>query len=121
MVLLHEDRAVRGHAMVVWRRHVENVSDLSDAEAVRLMHVYRAAERALLEVTGAGRAVVLKLGIQTPHLHLHIYPVSAALDRAEVMEIIDARVRDAMSEEEEAAFITDVRERLAGLLTAGPE
>src|SRR6266699_3220042 len=112
MVLLHEDRAVRGHAMVVWKRHVENISDLTDEEAAHLMRVYRAAERALLEATGAERAVMLKLGIQTPHLHLHIYPVSAALNRAEVMEIVDARVREPMSAEEEAAFIADVRERL---------
>jgi len=112
MVLLHEDRAVRGHAMVVWKRHVENISDLTDEEAAHLMRVYRAAERALLEETGAERAVMLKLGIQTPHLHLHIYPVSAALDRTEVKEIVDGRVRDWMSEEEEAAFIADVRERL---------
>ena len=112
MVLLHEDRAVRGHAMVVWKRHVENIADLTAAEAAELMRVYRAAERALLAATGADRAVMLKLGIQTPHLHLHIYPVSSALDRDEVMEIIDGRVRDSLSAEEEAAFINDLRERL---------
>lgn len=118
MVLLHEDRAVRGHAMVVWKRHVENISDLTAAEAAELMRVYRAAERALLGATGADRAVMLKLGIQTPHLHLHIYPVSSALNRTEVMEIIDVRVRDSMTAEEEAAFVSDVRERL---LTAAAE
>lgn len=118
MVVLHEDRAVRGHAMVVWKRHVENVSDLTADEAARLMHVYRTAERALLGATGADRAVMLKLGIQTPHLHLHIYPVSSALDRTEVMEIVDGRVRDVLSEEEEAAFLAGVRERL---LTAAAE
>lgn len=117
MVTLHEDRAVRGHAMVIWRNHVENVSDLTDAEAAHLMRVYRAAERALLESTGAERAVILKLGIQTPHLHLHIYPVGASLDRAAVMEIVDARVRDPMSEADAAAFSARVR----ALLTESAE
>ena len=28
-VIVHADWAVRGHAMVVWRRHVENVADLA--------------------------------------------------------------------------------------------
>jgi len=93
-VVLHEDRAVRGHAMVVWRAHVENVSDLSASDAAHLIGVHRRAERALLDVTGAERAVLLKLGIQTPHLHLHIYPVSASLDRAAVQEILDAKRRD---------------------------
>jgi diadenosine tetraphosphate (Ap4A) HIT family hydrolase len=89
--MLHEDWAVPGHAMVVWREHVQNVSDLAEDDAAHLMNVYRSAERVLLEVTGAERAVILKLGIQTPHLHLHIYPIRAELGRAEVMTIIDAK------------------------------
>jgi diadenosine tetraphosphate (Ap4A) HIT family hydrolase len=107
-VLLHEDSAVRGHAMVVWRAHVENVSDLSEQDAAHFARVHRAAEKALLEVTGAERAVLLKLGILTPHLHLHIYPVSAALDRAAVMAIIDAKTR----EEREPDFAERVAARL---------
>ena len=91
--MLHQDWAVRGHAMVVWKTHVENVSDLSLEDAAHLSQVHHAAEKALLAATGAERAVLLKLGIATPHLHLHIYPVSAALDRAAVMAIIDARTR----------------------------
>jgi len=55
----------------------------------------------------------MKLGIATPHLHLHIYPVSASLDRADVMEIIDGRVRDSMDDRERQAFINELRERLA--------
>ena len=112
MVLLHDDRAVRGHAMVVWKRHVENISDLTSEETAELMRVYRAAERALLGATGTGRAIMLKLGIQTPHLHLHIYPVSSHLDRGQVMEIVDGRVREVMSAEDEAAFVAVVRARL---------
>jgi diadenosine tetraphosphate (Ap4A) HIT family hydrolase len=92
-VVLHEDWAVRGHAMVVWKTHVENVSDLSVEDAAHLSQVHHATEKALLAATGADRAVLLKLGIATPHLHLHIYPVSAALSRAAVMAIMDARTR----------------------------
>lgn len=94
LVVLHEDWSCRGHAMVVAKRHVENVSDLTAAEWSHLSALYARAERLLLEVTRADRAIVLKLGIATPHLHLHIYPVSASLDRAAVMQIIDAKVRE---------------------------
>ena len=93
LVLVHPDWAVRGHLMVAAKEHVENLSDLADPDA--FLHVYRHAERAILEITKADRAVMLKLGIMTPHLHLHIYPVSASLDRAAVMRIVDANVRDA--------------------------
>ncbi|HYM60038.1 MAG TPA: HIT family protein [Thermoanaerobaculia bacterium] len=111
-VLLHPDRAVRGHAMVVWKRHVENVADLDSDEAAHLIAVHSRAERALLAVTGAERAVILKLGIQTPHLHLHIYPVNANLDRAAVFAIIDAAVRDECSDEEFVALAEAVRSRI---------
>ena len=113
LVVLHDDWAVRGHAMIVWKEHVENVADLTVDDYLHFAAVHHRAERALLAVTRADRAILLKLGIATPHLHVHIYPVSAALNRAAVMEIIDARVRDAMDDRDRQAFINELRERLA--------
>lgn len=113
LVLLHEDWAVRGHAMVIWREHVENVAGLTPDEYAHFAAVHHRVERALLAVTRADRAVLLKLGIVTPHLHLHIYPVSAALDRAQVMEIVDGHASVAMSDEGRRAFVEDLRQRLA--------
>lgn len=112
LVILHDDWAVRGHAMVVWKEHVENVADLTLDDYLHFAAVHHRAERALLAVTRADRAILLKLGIATPHLHLHIYPVSAALDRRQVMEIIDGRVRDAMDDRDRQAFVNELRERL---------
>jgi diadenosine tetraphosphate (Ap4A) HIT family hydrolase len=111
-VALHEDWAVRGHAMVIWKEHLENIAQLSESEVAHFAAVYRRAERALLEVTGADRAVMLKLGIITPHLHVHIYPVSATLDRARVMDIIEGRVREELSDSEREEFVLAVRARL---------
>jgi diadenosine tetraphosphate (Ap4A) HIT family hydrolase len=112
MVVLHDDWAVLGHAMVIWKTHVENVSDLTFDEYAHFAALHHRAERALLAVTGADRAILLKLGIATPHLHLHIYPVSSALDRAAVMAIIDGRVRDELRGRERATFIEELRQRL---------
>ena len=112
LVILHDDWAVRGHAMVVWKEHVENVAGLTLDDYLHFAAVHHRAERALLAVTRADRAILLKLGIATPHLHLHIYPVSAALDRGQVMEIIDGRVRDAMDDRDRQAFVNELRERL---------
>lgn len=108
-IVLHHDWAVRGHAMVVWKTHVENIADLAIDESVHFALAHHRAERALLAATGAERAIILKLGIATPHLHVHIYPVAAALDRAAVMEIIEARVREPVDE----TFVAELRERLA--------
>lgn len=112
LVILHDDWAVRGHAMVVWKEHVENVAELTLDDAFHFAAVHHRAEGVLLAVTRADRAILLKLGIATPHLHLHIYPVSASLDRGQVMAIIDGRVRDAMDERDRQAFVSELRERL---------
>jgi diadenosine tetraphosphate (Ap4A) HIT family hydrolase len=104
-IVLHDDWAVRGHAMIVWKRHVENVADLSGDEYLHFAAAHHRVERVLLEATGADRAILLKLGIATPHLHLHVYPVAAALDRAAVMAILDARVRVPRDE----AFVAQLR------------
>ena len=97
--------------MVVARQHVENLSELDDPQA--FMAVYLRAERALLEATGCERAIVMKLGIMTPHLHLHIYPVPATATRAEVMAAIDGRTRvekdEELIERMRAALTVDMR------------
>jgi len=116
-VFLHPDSAVAGHAMVVWKRHVENVADLDDEERAHFSRIHAAAERALLDVTRTERAILLKLGIQTPHLHLHIYPVSMALDRNAVQRIIDGKVR----EERHVHFADEVRLGLRRLTAAFPK
>jgi diadenosine tetraphosphate (Ap4A) HIT family hydrolase len=112
-VILHSDWAVRGHAMIVWKQHVENVADLAPDDYAHFAAIHQRVEKALLDVAHADRAILLKLGIVTPHLHLHIYPVSASLDRPRVMEIIDGRTVDAMSDEQRTTFIDELRQRLA--------
>jgi diadenosine tetraphosphate (Ap4A) HIT family hydrolase len=113
VVALSDDWAVRGHAIVITRHHVQNLSELPDAG--RFLQVYLNAERVLLRLTGAERAVITKLGIVVPHLHLHIYPVNASLDRAAVMNIIEGRTRVARDE----AFVAAVRGALD--ITRPPE
>lgn len=109
-VLLHPDWSPRGHAMVVARRHAENASSLDEDEWLHLARTFRNAERVILAVTGKERAIVLKLGIQTPHLHLHIYPVAADASREDVFAAIDGK----RGEPRDDAFVAECRSRLTG-------
>jgi diadenosine tetraphosphate (Ap4A) HIT family hydrolase len=108
-IVLHSDHAVEGHAMIVAKRHVENVSDLPEEEWHHLARVWHRVERLLLEATGMRRSVILKLGIQTPHLHIHLYPVAGDATRDEVFAAIDGKTCNAPRE----AFVADLRRRLA--------
>jgi len=97
-VVVHEDWSVRGHAMVVWKLHVENFSGLAPEDAAHFARVLRRAENALLDAAKADRAILMKLGIATPHLHLHVYPVNASLDRDAVMRIINGETHEPRDE-----------------------
>ena len=66
------------------------------------------AERALLDATGAERAIIFKLGILTPHLHIHIYPMSATATREEVFAAIDGNA----SEHHDETFVATIRNAL---------
>jgi diadenosine tetraphosphate (Ap4A) HIT family hydrolase len=93
VVVLHNDWSVRGHAMIVSRRHVENPSDLDDDEWLHFARVWQRVERVLLQLTKADRAIALKLGLKTPHLHVHLYPVGADTTREEVFAAINMQSR----------------------------
>src|SRR5688572_29921118 len=93
MVLIHSDWTVRGHPMVVSQQHIDNASDLGDEDWQHLARVWHRVERLLLELAGAVRAVIFKLGILTPHLHIHIYPIEADASRDEVFAAPDGKTR----------------------------
>jgi len=110
-VILHPDWSPRGHAMVVAKQHAENASALDEDSWLQLARVFREAERVLLALTNTQRAIVLKLGIQTPHLHLHICPMAETATRAEVFEAIDGKRRETRDDE----FVRECRSRLTGI------
>jgi hypothetical protein len=62
----------------------------------------------LLDLTGTQRAIVMKLGIQTPHLHLHVYPMADTATREDVFEALDGKRRETTDEE----FVRLCRSRL---------
>lgn len=107
-VVLHDDWAVRGHAMIVAKQHVENPSQLGDEEWLHFARVWQRTERVLLRLTNADRVVALKLGLKTPHLHVHLYPVEAATTRDEVFDAINMKVRVPRDD----AFVLDTRRLL---------
>lgn len=107
-VILHNDWAVRGHAMIVAKRHVENPSDLAEDEWLHFARVWHRAERVLIELTDADRVIALKLGLKTPHLHVHLYPVGAGATREDVFSIINNQTQVPRDE----GLVLDTKRRL---------
>lgn len=95
--LLSEDdetwviRHPQGQWMIVAKRHVENASDLDEDEWLHVARAWYRAERKLREETNAERVMVMKLGIQTPHLHVHLFPFGADATREDVFAAFEGR------------------------------
>lgn len=112
VVLLSDDWSVRGHIVVVARSHVENTSELPADEAARFFELLTRAERAVLDFSGADRAVLMKLGLAVPHLHVHVYPVTREATREEVFAAINLTSRVDLPADERDRFVAGLRDRM---------
>jgi diadenosine tetraphosphate (Ap4A) HIT family hydrolase len=73
-VVAVDDRDYPGFCRVILDRHVSEMSDLPDAERIRLMRVVFALESVLRAATGADKINLASFGNQVPHLHWHVIP-----------------------------------------------
>lgn len=67
-----------GHTLVVPKRQVEFVWDLSDQDYQALMATVKKIARRLREVMGKPYVGELIVGVDVPHAHVHVYPFSTA-------------------------------------------
>jgi diadenosine tetraphosphate (Ap4A) HIT family hydrolase len=82
-----------GHCMVVTRRHVDHLADLTDEETESVAHASRALAGAL-RAEGVERVHVAVIGLGGDHFHQHLYPrypgVPAGTSWMAVDELADA-------------------------------
>ena len=71
---------VKGHTLVIPRREVDYIFDLTDEELARL-HVFAAhvarAIKSVIPCVKVGEAV---LGLEVPHAHIHLIPMQSERD-----------------------------------------
>jgi diadenosine tetraphosphate (Ap4A) HIT family hydrolase len=73
-VILVDDANYPGFARVIWKDHVREVSDLSDADRLLLNDAVWKLELAVREVMQPLKVNVASLGNVVPHLHWHVIP-----------------------------------------------
>jgi diadenosine tetraphosphate (Ap4A) HIT family hydrolase len=101
-----------GHCMVVTRRHVDHLGDLTIDEAESIARASRSIASAL-QAEGAERVHVAVIGLRTDHFHQHLLPrypgVPTGTPWQAVDELPDAPHGDA---KEIAAFVERLRAHL---------
>lgn len=73
-VIMVDDVAYPGFVRVIWKDHVREISDLSNADRLALNDAVYRVELAVRAVMRPEKINVASLGNVVPHLHWHIIP-----------------------------------------------
>lgn len=71
-----------GHTLVVPKRHIEYIFDMEDVELGSLMAVCKKIAKAIEKAfpPRTGKVGVVVMGIDVPHVHVHLIPINEAGD-----------------------------------------
>ncbi|GGD58760.1 MULTISPECIES: HIT family protein [Caballeronia] len=73
-VVLADEPDWPGLCRVVWGAHVAEMSDLPDADRMRVMTAVNGVERVMRRVLVPEKINLASLGNQVPHVHWHVIP-----------------------------------------------
>ncbi len=63
-----------GHCLVIPKREVSYLFDMSESEYSALWNAVRTVEKKLRLATGCSRVVISVVGWEVPHVHVHLIP-----------------------------------------------
>ncbi|TSA38079.1 MAG: HIT family protein [Porphyromonadaceae bacterium] len=90
----------KGHTLVIPKREVDYLFDLSEEELAALMVFARKVALAIGKVMPCKRVGVAVIGLEVPHAHVHLVPINGVYD-------IDFRQPKLKISPEEFSDITD--------------
>lgn len=121
--LVHSyNTALPGWLVLVARRHIEAIDELTDDEALELGRLIRQASIALREVTGCVKTYVVQFAEQAdhPHVHFHVVPrmENQPQDRrsVRVFEYLGVPEEERVPEE----TMNEIAARIRGILLSMP-
>jgi diadenosine tetraphosphate (Ap4A) HIT family hydrolase len=111
--------SLEGWLVLVVRRHLTTVADLSDAEAAELGPLVQRVSAALQEVVGCDKTYVAQFAEHPDHPHVHVHVIPRPRDLAEslrgprVFDLIGVPDDEAVSEARMTEIASRIAERLA--------
>jgi histidine triad (HIT) family protein len=70
----------RGHVLVVPKLEVDRFFDIEDAVLAQMMQFAKPIAAAIESVVPCNRVGLSVIGLEVPHAHLHLVPISSAQD-----------------------------------------
>lgn len=115
-VVLVDDTNYPGFCRVIWQDHVQEMSDLAQADRLVIMQAVFKVEQAIRTVMQPHKINLASLGNMVPHLHWHVIP--RYVDDAQFPNPIWAAIeRDGKNVEERRALLPALRAELLRCLS----
>jgi diadenosine tetraphosphate (Ap4A) HIT family hydrolase len=109
--------ALPGWLVVLARRHVTSIADITEVEAASLGRCLVRVSAALRDVLGCPRTYVAQFAEAVPHVHFHVLPRAADLPAdlvgPGVFRLLGAPGPDRVPDDEQDRIALAVREKLA--------
>lgn len=109
LVMLDLDWATKGHTLVIWKEHADNISDLSEEQFLHFSRIVRKIEKALLDILQVDKSVVLKSGGIVSHFHFHIYPIKRETSWDTVKDMFDKKIKHEATDKEKGGLIASLK------------
>ncbi|EKD66609.1 MAG: hypothetical protein ACD_49C00029G0037 [uncultured bacterium (gcode 4)] len=89
IAILDIDYVVKWHALVIPKKHFENLSDMNEEEYLYFSKMVYKIEKELLKLCNKDRWVILKTWWIVSHFHFHIYPVNKDTSWSDLKDMIE--------------------------------
>jgi histidine triad (HIT) family protein len=71
---------VMGHSLVIPKKEVDYIYDLTDAELSQLHLFAKKVARAIEKTVDCNRVGIAVIGLEVPHTHIHLIPINSMDD-----------------------------------------
>ena len=95
----------KGHTLCVPKEEVDKLFDLGEQKYLQLMQFSRTVAKALEKTVPCKRIGVSVIGLEVPHVHVHLIPINEMKDMSFQHKIT-------MSQDEMAALAANIRANL---------
>jgi len=99
---------VAGHTLVVPKQETDYIFDLDDSTLSDMMLFAKKVAKAMKEVIECRRIAVAVLGLEVPHAHIHLVPMTRETD------LLFTNPRVVVSDEENRRLAKAINERIRG-------
>jgi histidine triad (HIT) family protein len=71
---------VLGHSLIIPKREIDYIYDLSDEETIKINLFAKKVAKAIEKTISCNRVGVAVIGLEVPHAHIHLIPINSMDD-----------------------------------------